>query len=205
MKTERMILCVVVISLVFVVNLTHAQVPVEKQSPTVGISISAKAARDAHWAQRYSAVRNLPNETYVVWQMSKGSVFSETVKKFSQPKGTDIIEVLVQFTNSGKVESKVEIKNLILEVDGKQYRYWELLPGEVYDDYEHMAQRLWLSQDKPKEENFVIIAFEGNLYCTLKPGEKAWLGLMFFVPSRTNKAKLIAETPEKRTIELRFK
>ncbi len=205
MKTEKMILCVLFMSLVFVANLTHAQVPVEKESPTVSISISAKAARDTHWAQRYSAVKHLPNATYVVWQMSKGSVFSRAVRKFSQPKGTDILEVLLQFTNSGKVESKVEIKNLILEVNGKQYRYWELLPGEVFDDYEQMAQQLWLSQEKPKGENFVRIEFEGDLYCNLKPGEKAWLGLMFFIPSRTTKAKLIAEIPEKRTFELKFK
>jgi hypothetical protein len=129
-------------------------------------------------------------------------MFMERVEKFSQPKGTEILEVLLMFSNNRNVDLPLEIKSIILEAGNNQIDYWELVPGRVYPDYDYMARRLGLSQERPDGELFVTAKFGGTLSTTLKPREKAWLALMFFIPEKTRKANLIAEVPEKRVIDL---
>ena len=173
--------------------------------PAGEVSITPTTAKPPHRNARYSTVKNLPKMDCPYWMSARGSMAGERVVKFEQPEGTELLEVMLVFANKAKKDQEVRIENVQLECNDKVIKPWETLLGNVYGDYELLAQRLHLSDQPPAEADLMVRCFfEGEFYCSLKPGQQMYAAFMFFVPKGSTDAKLKCNCPDARVIDVKL-
>lgn len=156
-----------------------------------------QVVRPNHARARYGTVKNLPDATYEDWEMTRGSIFSETVKKLEQPPGTVLLEIMALIQNEGDNNDEVRIRGFELVFDTMSIKPWELLPGNVFGSYDRMAEKLHLSDQPPDAgELLVMIEFGGGLICSLDAGKRTFIAIIFAVPKDLEIARLKIEGEE---------
>ena len=178
------------------------------ESSQNGFEIEYKVREPKNIGDRFAFAKDLRLNDYVPWMMDAGGVFGQMVGEVDNSPDQHYVEVLLVTTNKSDTSKRFDIAEPFLE-DGVERRLpWECLPGNAFGSYAELDRQLSLSRS-PLKGNLVITfnlgkdqKWRGRYHTSLKPGQKAWVELIFLLPKTLHSTKLHFASKEWNPIEV---